>query len=144
MDFNAFMQENVLPVENKKLVVSQRVVQDGKPVAWELRAISNEEDNALRASHTRMKPAPGKAGQRGAMLPTLDNEAYLLALTAACVVYPDLTNAALQDSWKVKKPEDLLQRMLTPGELGELSYQVQAHCGFDITLMDKVDDAKNS
>lgn len=144
MDFKAFMQENVLPVENKKIVLSNRFVEDGKPVEWEIRALSNPEDDALRADHTVMKPAPGKAGKRGGMMPVLDTDAYQVALAATCVVNPDLTNAALQDNWGVKKPEALLHKMLTPGELGDLIYEVQMHNGFGITIEDKVDEAKNS
>lgn len=143
MDFKAFMQENVLPVENKKVVVSKRFLENGKPVEWEIRALTSTEDDELRKTCTKLKPAPGKAGNRGQMVPTLDSTKYMNTLVATCVVYPDLENAALQDSWKVKSPVALLQKMLTPGELSELAFEVQTLCGFDVTLDDKVEQAKN-
>lgn len=142
-DFRAFMAENVLPVENKKIIVSKRFLEDGKPVPWEIRAITNDEDEALRETYTKMVPAPGRAGKRGQMMQRLDSTAYASALTAACIVYPNLDNAELQDSYHVKGAPALLRAMLTPGELGDLATEVQAHCGFDIALDDKVDEAKN-
>ena len=37
----------------------------------------------------------------------------------------------------------LLQAMLTPGEYANYLTKVQEICGFDITLQDEVDEAKN-
>lgn len=144
MDFKAFMKENALAVENKKLVVSKRFIEDGKPVEWEIRAITNEENDLLSDTYTKMVPAPGKAGRRGQMIPQRDNGAYMNAIVAACVVYPDLDNAALQDSYGVKDATALLSAMLTPGELNDLAAEVQTHCGFDVEFEDRVDEAKNS
>lgn len=144
MDFQAFMKENARAVPNQKIVVSDRFVDaDGRPIPFELRAISPEEDDALREEYTHMQPAPGKAGRRGQMLPRLDSAAYTAAMTAACVVYPSLTNAALQDSYGVKDPVALLRRMLTPGELSDLIFEAQRLCGFDLSMDERVDTAKN-
>lgn len=145
MDFAAFMKENALPVENERLVVSKRFVDDkGNPALWEIRAITNEENSALRKSYTRTVPAPGKAGARGQTVERVDTEGYMAALVAACVVQPALESAALQDSYQVKDATQLLRRMLTPGEYDDLAFAVQKLCGFDVTLDDKVDEAKNS
>ena len=39
--------------------------------------------------------------------------------------------------------ESLLKTMLTPGEYVEYIQKVQEVCGFDATLQDEVDEAKN-
>lgn len=143
MDFQEFMLGNALPVENRKMAVSQRFVRDGAPILWEIRAITNDEDETLRRSFMRRVPAPGKAGKRGQYVQDFDSSGYMSALCAACVVYPDLNDAALQDSYKVKGAEALLRAMLTPGELTDLAAEVQTLCGFDISMADKVEEAKN-
>lgn len=143
MDFEMFMKGNAMPVEDREVMVSKRFVSDGKPVMWKIHAIATEEDEELREEHTKMVPAPGKAGKRGSMVPRLDANAYSIALTVACVVYPDLNNAKLQDSYGVKDAAALLRRMLTPGELTDLQVAVNEICGFQ-TFDEMVDDAKNS
>ena len=143
MDFAMFMKGNALAVEDREIMVSKRFVNDGKPVLWKIHAITTEEDEGLCEEHTRMVPAPGKAGKRGSMVSRLDTNAYGVALTAACVGYPDLNNAALQDSYGVKDAAALLRRMLTPGELADLQMAVTEICGFQ-TFDEMVDDAKNS
>ncbi|MCQ5130632.1 phage portal protein [Butyricicoccus faecihominis] len=143
MDFQEFMLGNALPVENRKVTVSKRFVKDGKAIPWEIRAITNDEDETLRKNFMRRVPAPGKAGKRGQYVQDFDGPGYMSALCAACVVYPNLNDAALQDSYKVKDAEALLRAMLTPGELGDLAAEVQEHCGFDVSMADKVEEAKN-
>ena len=60
------------------------------------------------------------------------------------IVYPDMYDAELQDSYGVKTPEDLLYAMVDdPGEFQELALWVQKFNGFDETLNDKVEEAKN-
>ena len=39
--------------------------------------------------------------------------------------------------------EALLKTMLTPGEYAEYLGKVQEICGFDVSLQDEVDEAKN-
>ena len=143
MDFQEFMLGNALPVENRRVTVSKRFVKDGKPIEWEIRAITNDEDEALRKTFMRRVPAPGKAGKRGQYVQDFDGNSYMSALCAACVVYPDLNDAALQDSYKVKDAEALLRAMLTPGELTDLAAEVQTLCGFDISMAERVEEAKN-
>ena len=143
MDFQEFMLGNALPVENRKVTVSKRFVKDGKAIPWEIRAITNDEDETLRKTFMRRVPAPGKAGKRGQYVQDFDGNGYMSALCADCVVYPDLNNAALQDSYKVKDAEALLRTMLTPGELTDLAAEVQTLCGFDVSMADKVEEAKN-
>lgn len=143
LDFQAFMKGNAIPVEERDVVVSKRFLgKDGKPAAWKIHAITPEENDAIQEQHTKMVTAPGKAGRRGQMIPRLDVGKYGAALVAACVSFPDLNNAALQDSYGAKDAIALLQQMLTPGELADLQNEVSDVCGFQ-TLEEQVDTAKN-
>ena len=143
-ELKAFLAGNALPVPNKRVAISKRFLdEDGQPMKWELRAITIAEDEALRKSYTETVPAPGKAGRRGQVMSQLKGDAYALQFVAACVVFPNLNDAELQDSYGVKGDAPLLQAMLTPGELNDLTYEAQSHCGFDISLEDKVEEAKN-
>ena len=68
----------------------------------------------------------------------------LILMLAAAVVYPDLQNAELQDSYGVTDPEDLLYEMIdNPGEFNDLAAFVQQYSGLDETMEEKVQEAKN-
>lgn len=85
-----------------KVVVSERFRdEDGMPVAWELRPVTAEDMQELFAAREAADASGG---------------GLLLRLLAQAVVYPDLQDAALQDSYGVLGAEELLLRMLSPGE----------------------------
>lgn len=65
-------------------------------------------------------------------------------MICSATVFPDLLDAGLQDSYGVKKPEDLLYAMVDdPGEYADLCAWMQQFQGFNQTLEDKVEEAKN-
>ncbi len=68
---------------------------------------------------------------------------YLASLAAACTVYPDLNDRALQDSYGVLGAQELLRAMLTAGEYAAYLDKVQEVCGFTRTMQDEVEEAKN-
>ena len=69
---------------------------------------------------------------------------YLAKMLCACIVEPNLYDKELQDSYDVMTPEDLLQAMVDdPGEYQDFATFVQNFNGFNTTLEDKVDEAKN-
>lgn len=143
MNLEVFMKGNVLPAEEKEVAISKRMLDsEGNPVKWTLQAITTREDTELRQECTRVAKAPGKNGKRGATVEKLDVDLYGLKLCAACVVYPDLNNAELQDSYGVKNPIDLLKVMLLPGELADLQVEATDVCGFQ-SFDEKVEEAKN-
>ena len=76
--------------------------------------------------------------------PKLDTSEYLVRMIVASTVVPDLYNKELQDSYGVKKPEDLVYEMVDdPGEYQDLCTWVQNFQGFSDSLDEKVDEAKN-
>lgn len=139
-NLTAFLSQNAIAVENTKAVVSKRFVENGKPIEWEIRVLSAGEDEDIRKSATKKIPVPGRRGQ---YQPETDVNLYLAKMAAACTVFPNLLDAELQDSYKVKTPEDLLRKMLTSGEYAEYLQTVQALNGYDVTTEELVDNAKN-
>lgn len=141
MNLSAFLSENAIPAESIKHVVSKRFVADGKPVEWTLQPISGAHDEELRRSCTKRVQTPGK---KNLYQNEVDYNLYLAKLAVACIVYPNLSDAELQNSYHVKCAEDLLKTMLTPGEYVDCIAKVQEICGFDTLLDDEVEAAKNS
>lgn len=141
MSLSAFLAENALTVENVKFAASKRFMSDdGKPMLWEIKTITGTEDEALRKSCAKRVPIPGKKNQ---YQKETDYDMYLGKLAVACTVFPDLNNKELQDSYKVMGADALLKTMLTPGEYADYVQKVQEVCGFDTSLQDEVDEAKN-
>lgn len=139
--FSAFMAQNVARIENKKIVVSNRFKdpETGKPMEWEIRALTNEENDELQRRAMVNVPV---MGQRGAFTRELDNVKYSAMLLAASVVYPDLNDAELQDSYGVKTPEALINKMLYMREATALAQEIAKLSNFD-NLADSVEEAKN-
>ena len=142
MDIKAFLKQNALECENEKYVASDRFIDDNKkPIEWEIKPISTDEDAQLRDEHMKMQEVA--SGKKRIKVPQLNQSAYLCALAVRCPVSPNLNSAELQDSYGVKGAERLLKRMLTPGEYYAYLEEIQRVNGFDIGLVDKVEDAKN-
>ena len=92
--------------ENVRVAISERVVDEaGQPQLWELAPLCAADVQRLLAEPGG---APGTPGR------------LLLQLLAESVVWPDLQEAELQDSWGALGAEHLLLRMLSPGEFAAL------------------------
>lgn len=133
MNLECFLKQNALKVENRKLTVSQRFVLDGEPVLWEIKAITPKLDEQLRNASLK-QTVNGLE---------VDTDKYLGKLMASCIVFPDLDDSDLQDSYGVFGADNLLKVMLTAGEYANLLEQIEAINGFNVTMKDKVDTAKN-
>lgn len=138
-DFKAFLQQNALETENIKFPVSNRFLDEKKkPIDWEIQAVTSEEDARIRKAH--MKKVSGKGG---VVTQNFDAEEYLATLATRCVVYPNLNNAELQNSYGVMSAEQLIKKMLKPGEYQTLLQKVQEVNGYNLTINDLVEEAKN-
>ena len=135
MDLTAFL--NPIKEENKKVVVSKRFVDaEGKPIKWEIRAITAEEDEALRKSCTRKVQVPGKKGQ---FTQEIDTNEYLGLLAVTCTVFPNLNDAELQNAYGVMGADALLKKMLNAGEYTSFLANIQEMNGFDTSMDELVD-----
>lgn len=137
MSLSAFLKQNALSVENEKHVISDRFADENGPIPWEIRALSEDENQAIRKSCTKL------SGRKGPKVPETDYNAYLAKLTAEAVVYPNLKDAKLQESYGALGADDLLKKMLTAGEYAELLAIVQDVSGFSEDMDDLIEEAKN-
>ncbi len=141
MRLQAFMKQNAKQVDNEKVLVSERFLdEDGKVIPFEIRTISNEEDEAIRKKCTKTVPVLGKKGRYEK---ELDYSLYAEYQASTCVVFPDLKDVELQNSYGVMGESKLLKAMLTLGEYTHLLKEVARINGFDKEMDDLVDEVKN-
>ncbi|AQZ46036.1 phage tail assembly chaperone [Paenibacillus larvae] len=135
----AFFAQEAGEAMTEKVVVSDRFKdKDGKPVPWEIRSMTEAENEEIRKSATR------KVKSKNGMYTTeTNNELYLAKLAVASVVFPDLKNVELQQSYGTLGAENLLRRMLLPGEYANLIEKVQEINGFDKDIEDLKEEIKN-
>lgn len=140
--FTRFMKQNKVKRENTKYAATKSLTDEkGNPLLWEIKPLSTKENETIREDCTIDVQIKGKPN---VFRPKLNTSAYLAKMVAASVVYPDLLDADLQDSYDVSKPEDLLEAMVDdPGEYQDFVAFVQKFNGFTASLEDKVDEAKN-
>ncbi len=131
-----FLKENRVKRENVFYGASSSLQdEDGNRLEWEIRHIGTDEDERIREECLR------EARGRGVRV---DYNLYLKKLAAASVVFPPLYNAALQDSYGVRSPEELIVELIdNPGEYQEFLRFVQKINGFDISIEEKAERAKN-
>ena len=139
MSLKAFLSQNAGRPENKEVMVSNRFMEDGKPVPFIIRAISEETNGKIRNDSTISNTFKGKQTTK------LDTNKYLGKLVASSVVSPDLKDAELQSSYGVIGEDNLIRTMLLPGEFAELLEAVQSLNGFDAEKFDEIKtETKNS
>lgn len=139
-DFSVFI-EGCQHDETVKIVASERYAVDGVPVEWEVKPITPKKNDEIRKKCTKKVPI---AGKRGKYTEDFDNNKYMTMLAAECTVYPPLKEAAFQDALHVMGAEEALQKLLfLPGEFDEYCLSVMEANGFDLSMDELVDEAKN-
>lgn len=137
---STFMRPNVEQIANAKYAASPRFKgEDGKPLEWEIQCISADEYARIRSDCIHQVPVPGKKNQ---FTQKLNIYEFQSKVCARCTVFPDLSNAELQNSWGVVKPEELVGVMLIGGEFDNYVTEVFRINGFK-TENELVDEAKN-
>ncbi len=137
-----FLKENKTVKKNGKYAPTVTLQDEkGSPLEWEFRHITSKENDELREECTKDVPVQGKPNLYRAKFNT---GAYLVKLVVKSTVVPDLYDAGLQDSYGVKRPEDLVYALVDdPGEYQDLCVWLQEFQGFSTTLEDRVKKAKN-
>lgn len=137
MSLKAFLNAS-LP-ENEKIIISNRFIENGEPIPFEIKAVTEEVNNKIRTKATKLNV--GKNG-RGT---EFNSSQYLSELIVASVVEPDLQNAELQAHYNVVGATKLLEVMLLPGEYADLLNAVQRINGYEKEdFEEKKDEIKNS
>jgi len=136
-----FMKANKIQKQNVMHPVTKSLVdEEGKPLLWEIKPLTTKENEALREKCTIEVPVKGKPNM---YRPKVDMNKYQTMLMCAAVVFPDLNNVELQNSYGVMTPEDLLKEMVDdPAEYTDLLMFIQQISGFK-TMQEEVDEAKN-
>lgn len=138
-NLSAFYAQNAILPEPERVSVSDRFKgKDGEPVLWELRTMTEEENEAIRKAATRV--GKGKGGSRTT---EINGEDYIAKLVVASVTHPNLNDTELQKSYGVMGADRLLRKMLLPGEYATLVQKVQEVNGFDRDTAELIDEVKN-
>lgn len=140
--FSRFMKQNKAVKENTTFPATKSLVdENGKPLEWVLKPLTTKENESIRDDCMIEVPVKGKPN---VFRPKLNTSLYIAKMVCACVVEPNLYDKELQDSYDVMTPEALLKEMVDdPGEYQALATFVQNFNGFNTTLEDKVEEAKN-
>lgn len=140
--FSRFFKNNkVIKLNEKHAVTDSLCDENGSPLEWEFRHISSKDNENIRESCTYDVQVTGKPNM---FRPKINTSKYGVKMVAASVVFPDLYDKELQDSYGVTTPEDLIYAMVDdPGEYQALVAYVQKFQGFTKSFEEDVDEAKN-
>lgn len=141
-NLSRFLKQNKIEKENTTYAATKSLVDEkGNPLLWTIRPLTTTQNEEIRDNCMVEVPVTGKPNM---FRPRLNTSKYIAKMICACVVEPNLYDAELQDSYGVKTPEDLLKEMVDdPGEYQDFAAFIQDFNGFNTTLDDKVEEAKN-
>ncbi|MGL4790492.1 MAG: phage tail assembly chaperone [Anaerotignaceae bacterium] len=130
---------NPIKEEVVYFVASERFVDgDGKPIEWELKPISSRVDEEIRKECTTKVQI-----KKNRRVNELDAERYMCRMVVESVVAPNLHAKELLDGYGVMSATELIKVMLKPGEYATLTEKVSEINGFDVSMEELVDQAKN-
>ncbi|MEC0269414.1 phage tail assembly chaperone [Paenibacillus anseongense] len=137
-DISVFFAGNVEVKTQEDFIVSPRFKdKEGKPVPWVIQSITEEENDVIRKSATKVTRVKGQTQSE------INQTEYIAKLVVASVAFPNLKAAELQQSYGVLGAEALVKKMLLSGEYAQLIMKVQEINGFDRDMNELVEDAKN-
>lgn len=140
-NFSKFMKANKIQKKNVMHPVTKSLTdENGEPLLWEIKPLTTKENESIRESCTVEIPVKGKPNM---FRPKVDMNLYQAKMMVAAIVFPDLHNAELQNSYGVMSAEELIKEMIDdPAEYTDLAVFVQQLSGFK-TLQEDIDEAKN-
>ena len=141
-NFSRFMKDNKIAKENTTFPATKSLVDEkGEPLQWVIKPLTTNENEKIRDDCMVDVPVVGKPNM---FRPKLNTSKYIAKMLCACIVEPNLYDKDLQDSYGVMTPEELLKEMIDdPGEYQAFVSFIQDFNGFNTTLEDKVEEAKN-
>ena len=128
---SAFLKPVKTTIE-KEVVISDRFVgDDGKPVPFKVRAISQEENDALVRAATKTRNEGSQRVER------LDSVEYAQRLIVAATVSPDFRAKDICEAYGVVSPLMVPGKMLLSGEYNRLMKAITELSEFDEAAQDK-------
>ncbi len=138
MELDLFLNRNRVKKENVFYAASSGFINNGKPVMWEIRALSGNEEEKIRDMCVKRVPK-----KNGGYTEDFDYSRYIGKLAAYSTVYPDLFDEELQNSYGVLGEDVLLKEMLSAGEYIAYIKKVKEINGLDKAAQDLIEEAKN-
>lgn len=128
---SAFLKPVKTTIE-KEVVISDRFVgDDGKPVPFKVRAISQEENDALVRAATKTRNENGQRVER------LDSVEYAQRLIVAATVSPEFRAKDICEAYGVVSPLMVPGKMLLSGEYNRLMKAITELSEFDEAAQDE-------
>lgn len=124
-----FFAQSAGKIETEKFALSKRFKDGDDILNWEIGCITAMENNRIRKQCIDYNGG-------------FDSGKYQALLLSRCVIFPDLNNVALQNSYRVQSAQDLVATMLSPGEFEILCERVLKINDFK-TQEELVNTAKN-
>ncbi len=139
----AFFAHNKKQNDNIKRAISKKFIDEqGNPIEWEFAPITPERDAELKSESTkRSMIMQGK--RKGQYNTDFDHFKYQRLLTVESIVFPNLNDKELQDSYCAMGADELLGKMLTIGEIANAAAAAQEANGYEAELEDMVEEVKN-
>ena len=132
-NLSAFL--NPVKVDNEEILISERFRdENGKPVPFVIRPISQSENEILVRKSTRTVKVKGQPVEK------LDNVEYSRRVVVSATVIPDFTSEELCRAYGTMDPLEVPGKMLLAGEYKRLMDAVMDLSGFHDDLEE---DAKN-
>lgn len=123
---NAFLHPAEAPVQEKEIVISTRFKdENGKPVPFRIRSLTQEENDALIDKATRREKVKGGTEER------FISKIYRRALVVAGTVEPDFTSEEMCKAYGVLDPALVPGKMLMAGEFSTLAEAISDLSGFE-------------
>ena len=121
--------------EEKEVIISKRFLgEDGKPVPFKIRSLTQEENAAIIKAATRQEKVDGQWQD------SIDANELSARTIVEATVFPDFRSAELCEKYGTKDPVQVPGKMLLAGEFGRLIDAVSKLSGFDKSLDE---EAKN-
>lgn len=131
---SAFLHPAVT-IEEKEVIISKRFLgEDGKPVPFKIRSLTQEENAAIIKAATKKKKVDGQWQD------TLDANELSARTIVEATIFPDFRSAELCETYGTKDPVQVPGKMLLAGEFARLIDAVSKISGFDKSLDE---EAKN-
>lgn len=131
-EFKAFLKGNVDEVITEEL----RLERFSEAIV--LRPLSADEGDRITKMCYVNKP-----GKKGKQERDFDAPKYNREICIAAIVYPDLNNTELQDSYGVKGASNLYSKLFYLGEANEILQKVMDISGFNSSIDEEIEKAKN-
>lgn len=133
--FQAFLKGNNKRIQTKNVIVSDAFVdEEGKLVPFTIRTLPAGKVSQWQNEYSKID----KDGEV-----KFDTTGYNKRIMVEAVVFPDLKNKELQDSYEVVGEEALLDEMLLYGEQAKLTKAINELNGFK-SIDERVEEVKNS